>query len=207
MDLFDEYGEDELWIISVENLGLTPQAWKFTRGRKTIREYLDDNSDVKVTVEYTYTMSDGDRVTTPVTKTIKWYKNDGSVGLEKVRNLTYSVKDLKKIHREIRQGRVDYMVGAGEELATVALTLPEPYKTSFTQAAQSVDTILDHYEVEINHYISRGTTEWEDAVNNETDPTISTLLDLMVRPPDAEFVAGLTIKQTILHQLTGDYNP
>ena len=74
-------------------------------------------------------------------------------------------------------------------------------------ASQSIDTILDHYEVEINHYISRGTLEFENAVRNETDPTILSVLDLVVRPPDEVFSAGLTIKQTILHQLTGEYNP
>lgn len=207
MDLFDEYSENELKLIPVKNLGLNRQPWTFTRGRRIKRELLDENSDLRVTIEIDYSFSDGDRITTPISRTIKWYNTDGTVGCSKTDTLTYSIKDLKKEHREIRQGRIDYMTAAAEELADLSATVPEPYKTSFITASQSVDTILNHYETEITHYINNASMEFEDAVRNETDPAITPLLDLIVRPPDAEFSSGLTVKQTILHQLTGEYNP
>lgn len=207
MDLFDLFGEDELLLIPVKNLGLKRQPWTFTRGMMIGREFLDENDELRVCIEYTYSLSNGDRVSTPTKRTIKWFKTDGSIGLQKEDDLIYSVKDLEYEHRKVRQGRIDYMIAAGLELANLAAIYPEPYKTSFTQAAQSVNAILDHYDLEINHYISRNTMEFEDAVRNETDPTILGMLNLVVRPPDATFSAGLTIKQTILHQLTGEYNP
>jgi hypothetical protein len=207
MDLFDEYGEDELLIISIENLGLESKAWNFTRGEKTTREYVDENDDIKVSVVYTYTHEDNGRKPTPITRTINWYDTNGDIQLSKVKNLNYSVKSLKEVQRSIYQGRLDYMIGAGEQLAELSLVYTEPYKSSFALAAQSVDTILAHYEIEINHYIARGTQEFEDAVRNELDSTINSLLDIVVRPPDAYFSAGLTIRQTILHQLTGEYTP
>tara|TARA_R100001086_G_scaffold248615_1_gene186010 strand:- start:185 stop:808 length:624 start_codon:yes stop_codon:yes gene_type:complete len=207
MDLFDDYSHDELLLIPVKNLGLKRQPWTFTRGMMVSRDFLDENDDLRVCVEYTYTFSADNRIAHPSQRTIKWFKIDGTIGLQKTDELTYSVKDLKHEQRKVRQGQIDYMIAAGEELAILADAMPEPYKTSYTQAAASVDDILSHYEIEIDHYIKRGAIEFEDAVRNETDPTILTKLALMVRPPDAQFSAGLTIEQTILHQLTGEYNP
>lgn len=207
MDLFDQYGEDELLLIPVKNLGLKRQPWTFTRGMKLSREFLDENDDLRVCVEYTYSFSADNRTATPTQRNIKWFKTDGTVGLQKTDDLTFSIKDLQYEHRKIRHGRVDYMISAGLELELISDTVPEPFKSDFITASQSVSTILNHYETEIDHYILRGTQEFEDAVRNETNPTITPLLALQVRPPDAEFSAGLTIKQTILHQLTGEYNP
>lgn len=207
MNLFDEYGEDELLLIPVKNLGLRRDPWTFSRGVKIDRKFFDENDELRVCVEVAYTYEDENREAYPSSRTIKWFKIDGTVGLERTDTLTYSVKDIKHEKRKVRQGRIDYMVAAGENLAELAAAMPEPFKTSYTQAAQSVDTILNHYELEITHYISKGNREFEDAVKNETDPAILTMLDLMVRPPDAEFSAGLNIRQTILHQLTGEYNP
>ena len=99
------------------------------------------------------------------------------------------------------------MKGAGKELANLASEMPEPFYTSFIQAAEAVPVILSHYEKEISKYISDESREFENAVRNETDPNILNLFQLMVRPPDELFTSGLTIKQTILHQLTGEYNP
>ena len=207
MDLFDEYDESELKRIPVKNLGLKRKPWTFSRGRKLSREIWDENDDKKIEVVMDYVFSDGNRISTPISRTINWYKMDGTIGCTITDPLEYSIKDLESIHREIRQGRIDYMTSAAKALADLSATMQEPYKTSFLQASQSVDAILDHYEVQINHYIQRNTMEFEDAVRNETDIAILDMLNLMVRPPDAEFSAGLTAKQTILHQLTGEYNP
>lgn len=207
MDLFDKYGEDELLLYNLKHLPLKSKPWEFTRGRKTLKKYETDSGEIRATKEYQYALSDGDRVSTPIKRIIKWYRTDGTVGLEKEVDLSYSVKDLRKILREIRQGRMDYMEGAGEELANLAPLMPEPYASAFTAAAAAVPVILSHYETEVNHYIKWGTLEFENAVRNETDTNILSLLSLMVRPPDATFSSGLTMKQTILHQLTGEYNP
>lgn len=207
MDLFNEYSEDELLLIPVKNLGLRRDPWTFSRGVRIDRKFFDENDNLTVCIEVAYTYENNNREAYPSSRTIKWFRPDGSLGLEKTDNLVYSVKDLKHEKRKVRQGRIDYMVAAGEQLQDIADTVPEPYKTSYTQASQSVDAILTHYETEINHYISKGDMEFEDAVRNETDPTILAMLDLGVRPPDAQFSHGLTIKQTILHQLTGEYNP
>lgn len=207
MDLFDQWGEDELLIINVKHLGLKIRPWEFSRGRKLIRNYEDENDELRASEEYEYLFSDEDRITTPIKKVIKWYKIDGTVGLEKEVELEYSIKDLQTIHRSIRQGRIDYMEGAGRELATLALTMPEPFATSFTEASNAVSEILYFYDNEISKYIKWGTLDFENAVRNETDETMLSYFNLVVRPPDDLFPSGLNIKQTILHQLTGEYNP
>ncbi len=63
--------------------------------------------------------------------------------------------------------------------------------------------LFAHYEVQVQHYIDRGTSEFENAVLNETDPTILSILAITAREPDTDFPNGLTVKQSIVYQLTG----
>lgn len=208
MDLFNEYAEDELLVILLKTLGLNKQPWTFTRGMKIREEFWDDADVLRAAVDMTYEQSDGNRNAIPKELNISWYKNDGNVGLTKKVKLEYSQKDQNAEKRKVRQGRIDYMVTAAQDLADLATEMSEPYKTQFIQASQSIELILDHYDVEIKHYTDRvNSKKFEDAVRTESDPAILTILNLVVRPPDQEFSAGLTIKQTILHQLTGEYNP
>ena len=207
MDLFDLYSEEELLLIPVKNLGLKRNPWSFTRGMKLRREFFTEDNELRAAIEMEHVLSEGDRVSTPSKIKFYWYKIDGSIGLTKEVDLEYSVRDLENEHRKIRFARIDYMVGAAKELLLLSGTVEEPYKTQFIEASNSIDTILAHYEYEINSYEKKGSMDFENAVRNEADSSILSILSLIVRPPDDEFIQGLTIKQTILHQLTGEYNP
>ncbi len=206
-NLLDDFNLSELSIIDIQFLGLKKKAWQFSRGMRTVREYHYQNDTVAVRDIYTYVTEDGGRTVTSVTRTIEWYDGQGVKILEKDISPDLNIKNKKDLNRDIRQGRIDYMIAAAEELAILSETLLEPFKSQFIEASNSIDIILSHYETPIDHYIKFGNKEFEDAVNNESNPIMLNILNLMVRPPDAEFVAGLTIKQTIIHQLTGEYNP
>ena len=207
MNLLDTYSPEELLVTDIQFLGLTKRPWEFSRGARTQRLYEYPNGDVAVRDSYSYVYDETNREIISVTRLLEWFDSDQNKFLEKDISPDYNIKGLRTINREIRQGRIDYMEAAGLELSLLAPTLPEPFQTQFLRASYSVDIIMKQYEVEINHYIARGTLEFENIINNETNPIMVEILDLMVRPPDAQFYAGLNIRQTIIHQLTGEYNP
>ena len=207
MNLSEKYSKDELAVINIQFLGLKQKAWQFSRGMRTVREYLYDDDKIGVRDVYGYVMSNNNRNVEQITRRLEWYDTDGNKILEKDISPDLNIKNKKDLNRQIRQGRMDYMVAAAEELANLAPFVPEPYKTDFSKATDSINVILKHYENEIMHYIDTGALEFEDAVRNEVNPIMTEILSLGVRPPDTLFPSGLTIRQTILHQLTGEYNP
>lgn len=203
MDLFDQWSEDELFIIDIAHLGLEIEAWDYKRGAKTERLYKDAEGNVKVKIFYTYTFEDSNRKAVPTLRTIEWYDVDDTVKLSKSKNLIYSTKSLKSVQREIRQGRIDHLEGSAEELRTLADLLPEPQKSQYITVADNIDFLFTHYEHAIQEYIKRGTMEFENAINSETDPTLLSIFDIPVYPADSEFPNGLTVKESLLYQLNG----
>jgi hypothetical protein len=207
MDLFDTYAPEELLVINVQFLGLKQKAWKFTRGMRTVREYHYPNDTIAIKDIYSYDLCCDDREVENVTRKLQWFDSSGVLRLEKDISPDLNVKNKKDLNRAIRRGRLDYLIGASEELKNLAAYVPEPYSTDFIKASDSVHIILKYYEKQITHYINNGELEFENAIRNESNPTMLEILSLNVRPPDTEFIAGLTIETTILHQLTGEYNP
>lgn len=204
MNLQDEYSEDELKLLDIQFLGLTQQPWAFKRGARLERHYTDESDNVIVLDEFVYTYSSDLRKIDSYIRTIYWKEENGNTFLSNNVTPVMSKKKLKKLNRDIRQGQLDYLEYAAEDLRELALTLPEPYQTQYTTIANSIDLLFDHYEVEIDHYIKRGAMEFENAVNSETDAQILAVLALPARQPDAVFPLGLTVKQSIIHQLNGE---
>ena len=207
MDLFEEYSKEELLTTNVQFLGLVQGAWNFSRGARTERLYKSQTGPDFVQVKdfYEYTYTNGLRNIASYVRKLQWFRKDGTVGLEKDVTPVLNIKNKKKLNRDIRQGRIDYMVAAAEELGQLSPFVPEPYKSDFLRATDSVDLILKQYEGEIVHYIDNGVMGFEDAINNEGNPVLLEVLDLGFRPPDTLFPTGLTMKQSIIHQLTGVY--
>ena len=203
IDLQNEYGKSELALIPIRNLDLVKTPWNFSRGAKTYREYLDNDDNVIIRVDYNYTMSADNRSIMSYTEVINWLDTQGTSFMSKSVTELLNIKNLKKLNRDIRQGRIDYLESGAEDLRNLANTLPEPYKAQYTQVADSIDYIFDFYEADINHYIQRGIMDFENAVNNENDPTMLSILSIPVRQPDAYFPNGLTVIESINHQLTG----
>lgn len=205
MDLFEDYSSEELKLINIDFLGLIKQPWEFSRGAKTQRFYQYPNETTAVRVYYVYPdIGDLRKIGQPK-RYIEFYDAEGNLRLSYEITKLLNVKQLETLNRDIRQGRMDYMESAGKELIGLAPFMPEPYATSFKKASEAVTIINKFYEREIDDYIKHGSTLFENAVRNETNEILTQdIFSLEVRPPDELFPQGLTIKQTILHQLTGE---
>jgi len=178
--------------------------WIKSRGVKVEQFYTYEDSESYIREYYTYTYTDGGRNISSYVRTIEWVD---AVGLfySEITTPDLTNYHLREVNKSARNGQIVYMEGAAYDLAELALTLPEPYKTAYTTVANGLDFIIDHYKEEIREYSERNLYSYafENAVNNETDPAILSLLGMTVRVPDAEFPSGLTAKQSIIHQLTG----
>lgn len=202
-NLFEEYGNSELLITDIQFLGLKKQPWKFSRGARTERTYLYDDGSIAVKDSYTYTMSiDGKQILSAERK-LEWYDDQAVKIIEKNISQDLNIKGLKSLNREVRQGRIDYLEAAAEQLKAAAPHVPEPYSSEFDEAGDSIEVLFKNYEIEITHYIQRGTDEFKKAINEEVNPIMLKILNLQSYIPDAEFPTGLTIKQAIIYQLTG----
>lgn len=210
-------------LTDITFLGLEQSDWDIYRGMRQFRNYYYDNDEIRTVVDedgvestyelktdtvaiqdhYEYTLSADGKSITDLTRYIEWYDFKGNIGLTKTISENLTAKKLKSINRAIRQNRIDYLESAGEEAAIAANSVPEPYASYYTQVAAGVETLLLHYKNEVDDYINHNFMDFENAVNNETDASIIAILDLVARQPDTEYPNGLTVKQSIIHQLTG----
>ena len=207
MDLFEQYSIAELKGTEVHLLGLTSMPFNFSRGAKTTRDYNYPNGNVGARISYSYTYVNGGREIDQPTRKLELFDSNGVVQLTLDITKQLNAKQLRSINREIRQGRWDYMDDAGIKLKQLAPYVPEPYSSDFLRASDALPIFHKYYEREIASYIMDGTMDLENAIRNETNPIMLELLSLNVRPPDATYSQGLTVLQTLLHQLTGEYNP
>jgi len=203
VDLFNEYSEQELLVTDIQFLGLTQHPWEYIRGAKTDRLYYCEDGNVLVKHSYTYTMVNDNRDMKDIHVKIEWFDENGVNKLTKEFDKMLNNKRRKELNREIRQGRIDHMESEAEALRELAQTLPEPQKTEYTTVADNIDFIFETYEVEIDHYIKRGTMDFENAVKSESDPNILNILNLQALQPQPNFPNGMTVKESIIYQLTG----
>lgn len=207
INLFEEYSESELLLTNVTFLGLDQGSWVLDRGQRQYRDYTSEDT-LRVRDSYVYTMSSSNKNIEGMSRMIQWYKQDGTVGLTKTIKINTTPESLKKLNREIRQNRMDFLESGAENLRNIASTLPpvEPYVTQaaqLNQVADSIDLLFTHYAIQIAEYIQRGTTSFEDALSVETNPTILAILAIPVRAVDEFFPNGLTAKQSIQYQIDG----
>jgi len=223
--IFDKYDEEELRITPIKNLAvaedLDRRPWVFTRGAKVIREYLNEEGDPEIRVVYDYdwiTDEDGKRRRiSGYTQRVDFIDNKGQVFQSNEVPNSLNAKNVKEINRAIRQGRMDYLESGAEQLRDGAAQLNALADNTDGEAkvqyltlagqyefiANSIDLLFNHYRTQVTDYISRGTMDFETDVNNETDAAIIQILNLPARQPDNLFPKGLTVKQSIMFQLTG----
>ncbi len=205
--LYSNYHTDELKRMPIKLLasaeGLSRDPWSFNRGGKTERCYKDQSENVLIRVYYTYTYSNGVRDIESFQEFIEFKKSSGEVFLTIEVPNSQSSEVVNKLNRAIRQGRIDYLETTAKALGMLAPIESEPWKSNYETIANNIDTLFDHYQVQIDEYIARGTMTLEDAVNAESNQSILDILSTDARKPDAEFPNGLTVKQSIMYQLEG----
>lgn len=188
-------------------LGLNAGMWAYERGARTERLYTDSEGNVVVRDAYSYTYEDGGkdlRWVKEVERKIEWFTKSDEVGLTKDITPNFNNKKMKQLNRDLRQGRIDYLEASAEELREVALMVPEPYKTQYNSIAGSIDGLFNHYADQVLKYISRGTSHFEDDVSNETNANILGVFQIPSAPPSEKFPNGMTVRESILYQLTGE---
>jgi len=223
--IYDNYDESELKTIPIKNLavaeGLDRRPWVFTRGAKVSREYLNAEGEPEIRVVYDYEwIADEDgkhRRINGYNQRVDFLDSKGSVFQSNEVPNSLNVKNIKEINRAIRQGRMDYLESGAEQLREGAAQLKALAENTDGEAkvqyltlagqydfiANSIDLLFNHYRTQVTDYISRGTMDFETDVNNETDAAIIQILNLPARQPDDLFPKGLTVKQSIMFQLTG----
>ncbi len=194
--VLDHYASAELLLLDITFLGLLQGPWDFSRGARTERKYYNETGDIVVRDAYTYVMDASNKSIVSVKRHIEWYNSDASVKVSKDITPSMDVKKIKQLNRDVRQGRIDYLESAAEDMRSQSAFVPEPIKSQLIMVADMMDAMFLHYETEVTRYVSRGTTDLEDAVNSETDPTILTTLGITTP-------IGWTVKESIIYQITG----
>lgn len=213
IDLKENYSEEELDQIIVSTLGLTQENWVVDRGANQIKNYIDedDSNKTKACEKIIYEWGDDFRFPINVSRELFWFDNDGNqIHHKVVKKVPISQTKLADINETIARRRIHYLEGAANNLRKVAESLPAEtpnltqVQAQYNQVADSIDFLFEHYRIQIQDYRERQSRSFEDAVSSESDATILAVLSLPVRQPDAHFPGGLTVKQSIIHQLTGN---
>ena len=163
---------------------------------------------------------------------ICFYDEDGSLFYHIDVPVSLNLKNIREINRAIRFSRIDFLEDSAENLRDIAEQMPDiidqptvdflisqgqlppdvsnptiyqGFRNGLFDTANSIDELFVHYEHAILTYKDRGTMEFEDAVKNEGNQTILTKLNRRV-PPNGDFPNGLSVREAIYYQLTGDIN-
>lgn len=219
MDLEQEYSKKELEKIDIELHGFEVHPWEFKRGAKTERVHMCEENNIAIRLYYTYDEIDGGR---SIENPIRWhefYNKQGEVFHSYPWKKHFNENKLEELNAEIRRGRIKYLKRAGESLVANANLLSgaiqlglyppelEVIAESMRTCAPIVPLIMKIYEKEIQDYMDWGSRDFEDKIRAEDNVIIAHYLDMIARPPEPEFLAGLTVRQSILYQLTGEKPP
>lgn len=167
-------------------LGFRKRAPHYDRGRKIRAEYHCAYNDELIVEKIFNDVKDPDTGRLIALQvTFNWYKEDNTIGLTK----TEIVKELNKaqaetIERQRRERAIDFLISEAR------YTPNEPYVTM----------LMLHYETQINHFKSKAADDFAEALQNETDPTISFILASRV-PFASNPAFTVPIKESILYQI------
>jgi len=205
INLLDEYSISELETLEIKYLDLNRQIFNFSRGAKTTRDYLYSNDSLAIQIRYDYTYKNSGRDIASVLRHVDFYDNEGNIFLTKDITKPMNITQLGDLNGDVRKGRIHYMKETAKGLPSFSPHVPEPWKSDFLKAPDAMEVLTNYYRYEIKDYIEDNSQAFEERIMSETNSFMLGVLNLNVRPPDGLFQNGLTIKQTICHQLTGEY--
>jgi len=221
-NIFEHYDIEELLgkNFKFKDMGLEFKDWHFNRGSYEKRDYFHSKEkNLVIREKYLYEFrseSDGfKREINKATRVIQWFDGEGQVGHEETIKVLDGKQKLKRLNRDIRRNRIDFLEVRGEELVDIADSIPEqaravePYKTQYQQlmyVSTQIFTLLRHYSNEIISYVESGDPLLELRIREEMNPTIQAILNIVTVPPgqDPKFPSGMNVKQSILYQMTGE---
>lgn len=155
----------------------------FDKGRKTESHYTDPDTGELVVKKVFADLYDPDvtdrNKLIGVQITLEWYDNTDTVLITKTFDKPLNFVEAATIVHNRRIASIDYLKAAGKG------TPVEDYQMA----------IFEHYEAEIRTWYDMGGEVLSDAILSETDPLISTYLDIETEP-------GWTVRDGILYQIT-----
>lgn len=181
---------EDITQIDFTILGFRKQSPSYDKGRKVASRYWHDEKagnvaeDGLLVVEKIFSdIKDEDGNLIGIAINFNWYQRDGEVGVSKVETAVTFNKYAAATEMRKRRGRqIDYLVAG-------AIGTPlEPY----------VNLIFDHYYEEALKYREKGTSEFAEAINSETNQQIVQLLGIEVAP---DKYPGYTLKHSLLAQI------
>lgn len=174
-------------------IGLFKGSPVYDKGEKKEHTYYADIDETIPAVKRTFVdwyadEDDGQGGTVSVwqgvDRTFEWFDDQGAVSLTKTEKQSYDHRMKGAQKKKRRQRQIDNLEGGAEG------TPIEPMVTA----------IFEHYKEDVDKYInSPNYTGLADAINNETDPTISGYLAIVVGAPGNPTA---TVKDAILYEIT-----
>lgn len=190
----NEYLKDrhpsEILSTPVEVLnGLVKEDPIFVKGVKTKVDYtiVGDSKNVAISQSYSDVVDDKGFLI-GVDMKIEWFDENGNPSLQKIVRQSLPISEASETIRSRRKRQINYLQEAGVRLGV---------KDYIDKLFNFYSTILiDGKTINLlNNYIENGSKNFENAINSETDKGI--LQILKAKLPD-----GLTVKQSILNQIT-----
>lgn len=165
-------------------LGLIDQTPYPDRGRKYLTEYLDPK-DSSLVVSKTFTDYIENGEFRGIDGTFRWYREDGEIGLEVSKSVKrYSPARATEVLRIRRERVFDFLISQARG------TSYESY----------IDTLMDYYEEQIEDYKVKDSTDFANALENETNETILAILAARV-PFAADPSFTVPVKESIQYQI------
>jgi len=167
---------EHLTNIPFTTIGLIKNTPKYgDRGIKLHASYTDGvNEVVRKTFAY-----DLESENASVTIKFDWYTIEGNIGVSKTEYKPLNIVDVENIKKGNRKRTITYLQGSAKG----------------TPIEIHVNELLSHYFNEVLLYEEGGTTDFENAINNETDPLYLSYLNIVI---DEQ---GKTVKNSILNQI------
>ena len=178
--------------VDYTHIGLVKSSPWYDKGRKISNAYYDDDNETTEIVKKTFTdwhedEDDGQGGTVSVWKGLEinheWKANDDTVAVSKITHKKLNKTEQGEQKAKRRRRQISSLVE----------------RAKGTPAEALVDAIFAHYSNETTQYKDTGSSVLEDAINNETDPTILTYLGIVVGMPGD---VDATIKDSILYEIT-----
>ena len=162
-------------------IGLRKETPKYEKGRKTACQYFFGDT-LAVAKTFTDVIEEDQLVGIEIVFT--WYNLEGNVKATKAeRAVTFNKYSALTEQRKRRERAVDYLVAG---------SVDTPLETY-------VALIFEHYRVQIQTFISTGSSVFQEAIQSEANPQISQLLGIEVAP---EKYPGFTLAMSMLGQIT-----
>ncbi len=168
-------------------LGFRKISPSYERGRKTKAEYLCATADDLIVEKIFMDVRDSNGILTDLQITFNWYSEDNTIGLSKTEIArSYNKSEARTEERKRRARQIDYLEAEAEG------TTAEPY----------VNLIIATYQAHIDKYVQYGiTTDWEDAMDNETDTTLVYVLNSVYQPRRDDPTKTINTMQSIKYQM------